>query len=270
MNEGENGAGRVAVLELGGKWMCKKVALSTPSITPGTPRICLICITDTHNTHWRSACSPRRRHSHPLRRSYLSGTDHDELDDALTWLNSYPHPYNSLSQVNHDVALTSPERRRIFRTHLFTAAPIHPSWPFQYPRVHLRPINRPSPEAHEIRSHILSQTDILITHAYGPPFAHLDTDGYGCYALLSALWHVRLRLHVFGHIHAGRGNEHVRWDQAQRAYEDVCAGQANWGGLVKLLWYKLTAWLWKRFLGDRAGPLRCRTDQKKGAIIVEI
>ncbi len=27
INEGENGAGRVAVLELGGKWMCKKVAL---------------------------------------------------------------------------------------------------------------------------------------------------------------------------------------------------------------------------------------------------
>jgi hypothetical protein len=26
-NEGENGAGRVAVLELAGKWMCKKVVL---------------------------------------------------------------------------------------------------------------------------------------------------------------------------------------------------------------------------------------------------
>jgi len=30
------------------------------------------------------------------------------------------------------------------------------------------------------------------------------------------------------------------------AYEDVCAGRADWC-LVKLLWYKLTAWLWKRF-----------------------
>jgi hypothetical protein len=32
MNEGENGAGRVAVLELGGKWMCKKVALCAFSV----------------------------------------------------------------------------------------------------------------------------------------------------------------------------------------------------------------------------------------------
>jgi hypothetical protein len=41
----------------------------------------------------------------------------------------------------------------------------------------------------------------------------------------------------------------------QMAYEDVCAGRADWGGLVKLLWYKLTAWLWKRFLGDGTGTL---------------
>jgi hypothetical protein len=27
MNYGENGAGRVARLELGGKWMCKKIGL---------------------------------------------------------------------------------------------------------------------------------------------------------------------------------------------------------------------------------------------------
>lgn len=27
MNEGENGAGRVASLELGGEWVCKKIAL---------------------------------------------------------------------------------------------------------------------------------------------------------------------------------------------------------------------------------------------------
>jgi hypothetical protein len=70
-----------------------------------------------------------------------------------------------------------------------------------------------------------------------PPLAHLDADRYGCYALLSALWRVRPKLHVFGHIHAGRGVEPIEWDRAQMAYENICAGRTGWGGLVKLLWY---------------------------------
>ena len=34
---------------------------------------------------------------------------------------------------------------------------------------------------------------------------------------------MRPRLHVFGHIHAARGRETVWWDDAQAAYERVCA-----------------------------------------------
>lgn len=108
--------------------------------------------------------------------------------------------------------------------------------------------------------------------------AHLDADRYGCYALLFALWHVRPKLHVFGHIHAGRGVERIKWDRAQMVYENICAGRTGWGGLVELLWYKLTAWPWKRSLGDDVGTLLVnaaavaglRDDQKKGAIVVEI
>jgi len=61
-------------------------------------------------------------------------------------------------------------------------------------------------------------------------------------------------------------------------YENICAGRTGWGGLVELLWYKLTAWPWKRSLGDDVGTLLVnaaavaglRDDQKKGAIVVEI
>ena len=127
-----------------------------------------------------------------------------------------------------------------------------------------------------IWSDIPTLTDILITH--GPPLAHLDGDRCGCCALLAALWRVRPQLHVFGHVHAGRGVARVKWDQAQMTYESICAGRAGWGGMVKLLWYELTAWLWKSFLGggtstilvNAAAVTGLRDEHKKGAIVVEI
>ncbi len=221
---------------------------ATPSITPDTPRIRLVCISDTHNTHHAQPPLPDGDiliHAGDLTQSV---TDH-ELDDALAWLNTRPHPYKLFVAGNHDVALVSPETRarippglsylenssveltvkgRKLLIYGSPYTPKHGSWPLQYPRV------CPPPKAHEIWSHIPSLTDVVITH--GPPFAHLDADRFGCYALLSALWQVHPRLHVFGHVHAGRGIEHIRWDQAKMAYEDVCAGRAGWGGILKLLW----------------------------------
>ncbi|KAN0118035.1 Metallo-dependent phosphatase-like protein [Russula decolorans] len=267
-------------------------ASSTPDIAP----IRVVCISDTHNTHHAQPHLPEGDiliHAGDLTQS---GTDH-ELDDALAWLNSHPHPHKLFIAGNHDLALTSPQTHaRIppgltYLENSFIELTIsgrklciygspytqkHGSWPFQYPRVRPTPTALPQPEAHEIWSKIPPLTDILITH--GPPLAHLDADRYGCYALLFALWHVRPKLHVFGHIHAGRGVERIKWDRAQMVYENICAGRTGWGGLVELLWYKLTAWPWKRSLGDDVGTLLVnaaavaglRDDQKKGAIVVEI
>ena len=60
-------------------------------------------------------------------------------------------------------------------------------------------------------------------------------------------------------------------------YENICAGRSGWGGLVVLLWFKLTAWAWKRSLGgiitvlvNAAVVAGLRDGQKKGAIVVEI
>lgn len=63
-------------------------------------------------------------------------------------------------------------------------------------------------------------TDVLVTH--GPARTHRDeqylrpngSDGgpAGCEALRQAMWRVRPRLAVCGHIHEGRGVERVRWD----------------------------------------------------------
>lgn len=93
-------------------------------------------------------------------------------------------------------------------------------------------IERPSlaqPSAEELWSSIPLDTDILVTHT--PPRLHcgkLAADGLdlGCEDLRRALWRVRPRLHVCGHIHEARGAERVRWDiegsgDARTAYAEA-------------------------------------------------
>jgi Icc-related predicted phosphoesterase len=54
-------------------------------------------------------------------------------------------------------------------------------------------------------------TDVLVTH--GPPFGILDSirrpsgelESTGCPSLLSCIQNLRLGVHIFGHIHEGRG-----------------------------------------------------------------
>lgn len=139
-------------------------------------------------------------------------------------------------------------RGRTLRVYGSPYTPQHGSWVLQYPKVHA-PLYSPSDkhtsehQSTEIWSRIPPLTDILITH--GPPLAHLDSNiNLGCYALLTALWHVRPKVHVFGHIHVWRGVELVRWDAVQKAYEEVCARRAGWIGLVSLVWWKIVVWFW--------------------------
>ena len=106
--------------------------------------------------------------------------------------------------------------------------PRHGNWAFQYPRC----------QAEDIwRDRIPAGTDILVTH--GPPKAHLDsTAGLGCDSLLREVWRKRsrLRLHVFGHIHAGYGPDWLRFDQVQREYEKTVAAHGGLANLVRMLW----------------------------------
>ena len=77
-----------------------------------------------------------------------------------------------------------------------------------------------------------NKTDILVTHA--PPKFHLDLPaGLGCTYLLRESYRVQPRLHVFGHIHAAYGRETVWWDDAQSAYERICARKGK--GLLRTL-----------------------------------
>ncbi|KAJ7653791.1 metallophosphoesterase domain-containing protein 1 [Mycena rosella] len=220
-----------------------------PPCAAGAPGslICVVCISDTHNTHRFQPPLPAGDlliHAGDLTQSGSA----TEVADALVWLSNQPHAHKVVIARNHDAALAD----RAARTQLLKAHPTlvfledtattltvrgrtlciygsphtprHGSWPFQYPRVH--PGDAAPSAAADVWAAVPALTDVLVTH--GPPFGHLDRGCAGCPALLAALWRVRPRLHVFGHIHAARGGERVTWNRAQRAYEDVCAGEGGW------------------------------------------
>lgn len=264
----------------------------------------VVCISDTHNSHHSQPTLPAGDiliHSGDLTHSGSL----NELCDALDWLSSHPHPVKIFIAGNHDASLADPETREhvlslypsltylenssaevtirghVLRIYGSPYTPKYGSWPFQYPRVSPQSYSRDQigHRATGIWSSIPPLTDIIVTH--GPPFSHLDLSQTGCYALLAAIWRVRPRLHVFGHIHAARGVECLVWNKAQTLYEDICAGIAGWGGLVRLVKWVAVEKLREQFWG-RGGAEGCtilvnaaavggmRDDERKGAIVTEV
>lgn len=69
-------------------------------------------------------------------------------------------------------------------------------------------------EAQQIWDRIPLDSDIVVTHT--PPKYHCDEAkerrAVGCEGLREALWRIRPRLAVCGHVHEGRGVERVQWD----------------------------------------------------------
>ncbi|KAK8037764.1 Metallo-dependent phosphatase [Apiospora marii] len=125
-------------------------------------------------------------------------------------------------------------------------SPRNGNWAFQYPR---------GDGGQEVWDHqVPDDVDILVTH--GPPKAHLDLQGLGCEHLLREVWRVRskLRLHVFGHVHEGHGQEWVPFDELQRAYEQtVAAGGGVWN-LCKVAWASAVS----LFRAELVGEARCQ------------
>ncbi|KAJ5773692.1 hypothetical protein N7457_008588 [Penicillium paradoxum] len=79
------------------------------------------------------------------------------------------------------------------------------------------------------------ETDILVTHT--PPQSHLDLSpiySIGCPNLLAESWRIRPALHVFGHVHESAGQEPIFWDEAQRAWERLCASRRSRARLTRL------------------------------------
>ncbi|KAF2432469.1 Metallo-dependent phosphatase, partial [Tothia fuscella] len=87
---------------------------------------------------------------------------------------------------------------------------------------------------------IPKDTNIILTH--GPPALHLD-EGKGCPDLLNEIWRTKPDLVVFGHIHNGRGQQLLQYDDVQAYYENIQLGRQPWTSLFKLfltvIWQKL-------------------------------
>ncbi|KAI0823466.1 Metallo-dependent phosphatase-like protein, partial [Trametes gibbosa] len=203
----------------------------------GTPTIRVVCISDTHNAHLHLPPLPHGDilvHAGDLTDR---GTE-SEIRNALSWLSAAPHQHKVFIAGNHDVALADRATRSAILadypnlTYLedsSTTLGIHGRSITIYgtPRTLRRGggigafLYRPRDSLQWAQT-IPSGTHILLTH--GPPQYHRDVAGLGCGRLRQELWRVRPALHVCGHIHAGRGVEHVRWTALQAFYEIACAG----------------------------------------------
>ncbi|KAJ5753663.1 uncharacterized protein N7511_007816 [Penicillium nucicola] len=220
---------------------------ATPLIQP----IAVVCISDTHNTQTKVQDGDILIHAGDLTQS----GSFQELQDAITWLRSLPHPTKIVIAGNHELLLdparddvsgrAASERAQIdwgdiiyleneevtiscpngrqLRVYGSPHSIRNGNWAFQYPR-----------NQDVWAASVPDGIDVLITH--GPTLAHLDLLKFGCPHLLQTLWRVRPRLHVFGHIHEGSGTDWMLFNGLQETYErTVAAG----GGIQNLL---LTAW----------------------------
>ncbi|RJE17653.1 Calcineurin-like phosphoesterase, partial [Aspergillus sclerotialis] len=209
--------------------------------TPLTKPISIVCVSDTHNSQPKLPEGDILIHAGDLTQSGSLA----ELRSSVNWLRTQSHPIKVVIAGNHDFLLdasrdnsssssdkaaaaaaaaaseresidwgdiiylenkettiTCPNGRNL-RIYGSPFSPRHGNWAFQYPR------------GYDIWSSIRipEGIDILVTHA--PPRAHLDLLGLGCVYLLRALWRVRPRVHVFGHVHEGAGVEWVLFDRLQ-------------------------------------------------------
>lgn len=253
---------------------------------PRHPPIRVVCISDTHTQTRSIPPGDLLIHCGDLG----DKGSIQEIQAQLSWLNCLPHPRKVVVAGNHDtyldpksrttlsasdkegmldwgdlqylqhsqIALFFPERAA--RALKIYGAPQIPAcggreFAFQYERG-LDAWSETVPD----------DTDILVTHT--PPKWSLDLPaGMGCEWLNKETWRVKPRLHVFGHVHEGKGRTSIWWDGAQRAYERMrerggglilgSINPWNWIDAGLMILYTFRGILWNRLWGgEEKGGLR--------------
>ncbi|KAJ5978540.1 hypothetical protein N7501_001882 [Penicillium viridicatum] len=279
---------------------------------PGTQPIRVVCISDTHTLEWPDVPDGDLLiHAGDL---CNDGSARD-IQAAVDWLRSLPHPYKVAIGGNHDSyfdvrsrldedrkdpastgdsfaavssstasihslhELNGPSRIDWGDIHYLQHSAVTLSFPDTSTPSSTTPLTRSRsrsltiygapqvpaivpfgpehaftyPPHHDAwTGTVPPETDILVTHT--PPQAHLDLSpvySTGCPNLLAESWRVRPALHVFGHVHESAGQEPIFWDEAQRAWERLCATRrsrarfsrlASLAGFLRDL-FDLSAWV---------------------------
>lgn len=105
---------------------------------------------------------------------------------------------------------------------------------------------------------------------------HLDLS-LGCDGLLQEIWRKKPTLHVFGHVHWGRGRQAVFWDDCQRAYERLMSRKkrgpifdmipnACWLDAFKVLFYGIRSVVWQYAMlgGSSTGGVMINAAMQRG------
>lgn len=237
----------------------------------GKAPIRIVCLSDTHDLVPRNVPDGDLLiHAGDLTNA---GTAHD-IQAQIDWLASLPHRHKVLIAGNHDSwfdvrSRTSEDKKNATRLdfkrlhylqnstvsldfadgrklNVYGAADLptcggHDN-AFQY-----------QPDRHPWEGRIPVDTDVLVTHT--PPKFHLDL-GLGCPGLLEEVWRVKPKVHIFGHVHWGRGQESIYFDECQRAYETFMSKEPRGPvfdfvpnrdlvDAIKVIYYGLNAILFK-------------------------
>lgn len=251
------------------RWLYRRKPKQGSPPSPGPSPIRIVCVSDTHCTQPGLPGGDVLLHAGDL----TNKGSFEEIQAQLHWLNTLPHKHKVVIAGNHDVLLDPdyvarfPDRiyegegtsrsdltwgdivylnnstvRLAFSDHGPRSLAVYGSpwteqfgtWAFQYP-----PIRDMWSDSVPVGGE--DEFVVLLTH--GPPKGHLDLEGKGCPHLLREIWRVRPGLVVFGHIHAGRGQEHVAYDGIAAAYDGVMMGDrglpAVFAMACRLLWGRL-------------------------------
>ncbi|KAK3938648.1 hypothetical protein QBC46DRAFT_265000 [Diplogelasinospora grovesii] len=250
-------------------------AYKLPPLSVSARPVSVCCISDTHN------CQPALPYADILVHAgnlTKAGT-YEELQSALRWLNSQPHPYKFAVGGSRDILLALNDPIRAHAHHISPRAAFMEynllNWgnviylatldgvtviidgrPI---RIHGRPHSINHLDTHDYAFHYLREhgprmwknswvpegLEILVTH--GAPMAHLDgVPGYGCAGLTAHLWGIRPKLHVFGHEHDGYGMEILTYNPLQRAYEKAVASGGGIWRLLVVIWEFIGQLTWGR------------------------
>ena len=200
----------------------------------------LVLISDTHSRHKHLKIPDGDVLIHAG--DFTGIGDEKDFIQFNSWLGTLPHKYKLITAGNHDKlaetnrnlakslisngTLLLDESFEIDGVNFYFSpyTPLFRNWSFMLPRSSMKYVWEKIPE----------NTDVLVTH--GPPHGILDVVynrfnvNAGCEALRDRVLEIKPKIHIFGHIHEGRGefkNKHTHYINASSLNKNYDVSQEH-------------------------------------------